>query len=52
MKNSSNYKQFLCVEMRREKSLGGLYKHVSGMLNINLTLRGGRGLVCDIWRIP
>ena len=37
--------------MRREKSLGGLYKHVSGMLNINLTLRGGRGLACDIWRM-
>ena len=34
--------------MRREKSLGGLYKHVSGMLNINLTLMGGRGLACDI----
>ena len=24
--------------MRREKSLGGLYKHVSGMLNIKFTL--------------
>ena len=35
------HNQFLCVEMRREKSLGGFYKHVSGMLNINLTLRGG-----------
>ena len=37
--------------MRREKSLGGFYKHVSGMLNINLTLRGGGGLVRDFWLI-
>ena len=44
--------QFL-VEMRREKSLGGLYKHVSGMLNIKLTFKGwrGPGLACDIWRM-
>ena len=27
-------KQFLCVERRRDKSLGGIYKHVSVMLNI------------------
>ena len=31
--------------------MGGFYKHVSGMLNINLTLRGGGGLVCDFWLI-
>ena len=37
--------------MRRERSLGGLDKHVSGMLNINLILRGGGGLACDIWRV-
>ena len=42
---------FLCVEMRREKSLGDLYKHVSDMLNINLALRGGGDWACDIWHM-
>ena len=42
---------FLGVEMRREKSLGNLYKHVSAMLNINLALRGGGDWACDIWHM-
>ena len=42
---------FLCVEMRREKSLGDLYKHVSDMLNINLALRGGGDWARDIWHM-
>ena len=42
---------FLHVKMRREKSLGDLYKHVSDMLNINLALRGGGDWACDIWHM-
>ena len=37
--------------MRREKSLGGLYKHVSGMLNIKFTLSIGGGLARNIWHM-
>ena len=50
---SSNFAQspFLCVEMRREKSLGDLYKHVSDMLNINLALRGGGDWAYDTWHM-
>ena len=34
----------MCRNEKREIT-GGFYKHVSGMLNINLTLRGGGGYV-------
>ena len=37
--------------MRKEKSLGGLYKHVSGMLNIKFTLSSGGGLARNIWHM-
>ena len=32
-------------------SLGGLYKHVSGMLNIKFTLSSGGGLARNIWHL-
>ena len=34
--------------MRRDKSLGGIHKQLSVMLNIKFTLGGGRGLGRDI----
>ena len=37
------HNHFLCVEMRRDKSLGGIHKQVSVMLNIKFTLSGGGG---------
>ena len=39
------------VRVCRDKSLGGIHKHVSVMLNIKLTLSGGGGLVCDSCRM-
>ena len=37
--------------MRREKSLGGIHKQVSVMLNIQFTLSSGGGLAHDIWHM-
>ena len=36
---------------RNEKREGGLYKHVSGMLNIKFTLSSGGGLARNIWHM-
>ena len=45
------HNQFLCVEMRRDKSLGGIHKQVSVMLNIKFHIKRWRGLACNIWHM-